>query len=197
MTPSILPQKLWRPMAEVKAYVEKMPNGVKSSVLRNKVGAYSSLSTKERNLLLRHLNERESILVFEAMAVGGKNATTFQRHKKYGFPKDIPGYTYPIPKRPILTLQKEPEPQPIPEEVTMTESKQTPESLRKQAEALLKAAEAAELEARDNDNFNKKLAPVKLEVLQAVGAIQRKFDDLMDCVGVLEKAAQKLKELSA
>ncbi|CAI1835579.1 Uncharacterised protein [Serratia grimesii] len=197
MTPSILPQKLWRPMAEVKAYVEKMPNGVKSSVLRNKVGAYSSLSTKERNLLLRHLNERESILVFEAMAVGGKNATTFLRHKKYGFPKDIPGYTYPIPKRPILTLQKEPEPQPIPEEVTMTESKQTPESLRKQAEALLKAAEAAELEARDNDNFNKKLAPVKLEVLQAVGAIQRKFDDLMDCVGVLEKAAQKLKELSA
>lgn len=184
-------------MAEVKAYVEKMPNGVKSSVLRNKVGAYSSLSTKERNLLLRHLNERESILVFEAMAVGGKNATTFLRHKKYGFPKDIPGYTYPIPKRPILTLQKEPEPQPIPEEVTMTESKQTPESLRKQAEALLKAAEAAELEARDNDNFNKKLAPVKLEVLQAVGAIQRKFDDLMDCVGVLEKAAQKLKELSA
>lgn len=197
MTPSILPQKLWRPMAEVKAYVEKMPNGVKSSVLRNKVGAYSSLSTKERNLLLRHLNERESILVYEAMAVGGKNATTFLRHKKYGFPKDIPGYTYPIPKRPILTLQKEPEQQPIPEEVTMTENKQTPESLRKQAEALLKAAEAAELEARDNDNFNKKLAPVKLEVLQAVGAIQRKFDDLMDCVGVLEKAAQKLKELSA
>lgn len=197
MTPSILPQKLWRPMAEVKAFVEKMPNGVKSSVLRNKVGAYSSLSAKERNLLLKHLSERESILVYEAMATGGKNATTFLRHKKYGFPKDIPGYTYPIPKRQILTLQKEPEPQTTPEEVTMTDTKQTPESLRKQAEALLKAAEAAELEARDNDNFNKKLAPVKLEVLQAVGAIQRKFDDLMDCVGVLEKAAQKLKELSA
>lgn len=197
MTPSILPQKLWRPIAEVKAFVEKMPNGVKSSVLKNKVGAYSSLSTKERNLLLKHLSERESIFVYEAIAVGGKNATTFLRHKKYGIPKDIPGYVFPIPKRNTLTIKKPPEPQQKTEEVKMIDTKQTPEALRKQAEALLKAAEAAEMEARDNDNFNKKLAPVKLEVLQAVGAIQRKFDELMDCVGTLEKAAQKLKELSA
>lgn len=195
MTSSILPQKLWRAMSEVKAFVEKMPNGVKSSVLKNKVGAYGSLSTRERNVLLNHLNDRESILVYEAIAVGGKNATTFLRHKKYNLPEEIPGYVYPVPKRPVLTLQKDTESRQKPE-VTMTDTKQTPESLRKQAEALLRAAEEAELAARNNDNFNKKLAPVKLEVLQAVGAMQRKFDDLMDCVSTLEKAAQKLKNLS-
>ena len=83
------------------------------------------------------------------------------------------------------------------QKLSMSTVVKTPAQLRKEAEELLKAAEDAENEARGNDIFNKKLAPVKLEVLQAVGAVQRKFDEIMDCVGTLEKAAQKLKDLTA
>ncbi|MBG6243385.1 MAG: hypothetical protein EKE20_17025 [Candidatus Symbiopectobacterium sp. Dall1.0] len=71
----------------------------------------------------------------------------------------------------------------------------SPASLRRKAEELIRAAEEAEKKATENDAFNKKLAPVKLDILQAVGAVQRKFDELVDCIDVLEKAANRLKEM--
>ncbi len=193
MTPAILPPKLYRPLAEVKSYVEKMPDGVTLTNLSNKVGSFCSLSKNDKDKLIKFLSEREGILVIQAKARAGKNMTTFLRHKKFGYPKEIPGYIYPInkPIEEIKQVESKPE-QDIMEKLSIPVS---PDALRKQAEQLIKAAEAAEKMASENDSFNKKLNPVKLEILQAVGAIQRKFDEMMDCVGVLEKAANKLKEL--
>ncbi|MFC7507319.1 hypothetical protein ACFQUX_08415 [Pantoea stewartii] len=48
----------------------------------------------------------------------------------------------------------------------------------------------------DTDFLNKKLAPVKLEICQAHGLIQRKMDELIDATDLLNKAVQKLKDLS-
>lgn len=195
MTPN-LPQKLWRPLSEVKSYVEKFPDGVFLADVKNRVGGFKTLKTKEQSELLEFIRSRENILVLPCKKVNAKRTTMMLRHKKFGFPKVIPGYVYPV-------RDKNPEPQkPIeikkPEVKPMTlDAKASPEALRKQAEELLKAAEKAEREANENDLFNKKLAPVKLEILQSVGAVQRKFDELMDCMGTLEKAAQKLKEISA
>lgn len=197
MTPSALPQRCWRPLDEVKAYIEKFPDGVDLTQLHKKVNCYGVLKRKDKELVINHLEQRESILVIKAKPINhvGREKT-FLRHKKYGYPRDIEGYVYPV-------RDKKPEPQKTiemkkPEVKPMTlDAKASPEALRKQAEELLKAAEKAEREANENDLFNKKLAPVKLEILQSVGAVQRKFDELMDCMGTLEKAAQKLKEISA
>ena len=73
----------------------------------------------------------------------------------------------------------------------------SPEALRKQAEQLLRAAEEAEKKRNETDFFNKKLQPVKLEVFQAAGKMQRKLDEFIDCMDEMNKALQKLKELSA
>lgn len=73
----------------------------------------------------------------------------------------------------------------------------SPESLRKQAEELLRAAEEAEKKRNETDFFNKKLQPVKLEIFQAAGKMQRKLDEFIDCMDEMNKALQKLKELSA
>lgn len=36
-TPSVLPQKLWRPLAEIKNFVEKMPDGVRLTEVTKKL----------------------------------------------------------------------------------------------------------------------------------------------------------------
>ncbi|EFA7897291.1 hypothetical protein C3V05_001708, partial [Escherichia coli] len=72
----------------------------------------------------------------------------------------------------------------------------SPETLRKQAEELLKAAEIAEKKRQEDDVFNKKLAPLKLEILQAAGKMQLKLDEFIDCMDEMNKAVQKLKELT-
>ncbi|HHR5325269.1 TPA: hypothetical protein ACS6DF_004578 [Salmonella enterica subsp. enterica] len=96
MTPSTLPSKLYRPLAEVKSFVEKMPEGVTLTKLSNKVGAFGSLSKREKDSLIEFLEQRESILVLQARPLNGKNMMTFLRHKKYGYPTTIPGYIYPL-----------------------------------------------------------------------------------------------------
>lgn len=246
MTPSTLPQKLWRPLAEVKNFIEKMPEGAKLSEVVRKVKTFSELSGKERNNLVTFLNERESVLVIKARPDGGKNNVVFLRHKKYGFPNQIDGFTitskaarpednkkhcYKCEQmKPVsdfyanstksdglqsycISCTKESSTerewkkgdnyakridQNEHQENEMSELKpSTPEELRKQAEALLKAAEEAEKKRFDTDFLNKKLAPVKLEVCQAAGQIQRKMDELIDATDVLNKAVQKFKELTA
>lgn len=111
MTPAILPSKLYRPLSEVKRFVEKMPDGVTLTKLSNKVGAFSTLSKREKSNLIDFLEKRESILVIQAKPVTGKNMMTFLRHKKYGYPASIPGYIYPT--KPVQTKNSviEPEPQ--------------------------------------------------------------------------------------
>lgn len=202
MTPSSLPTKLYRPLAEVKSFVEKMPDGVSLTKLSNKVGAFGSLNKREKDNLIEFLESRESILVIQAKPVNGKNVMKFLRHKKYGYPQAIPGYIYPLSKAP----QQMPE-QKIQQEQTqnlMQEPKMetlsmptSPEALRKQAEILLRQAEEAERKRNDSDLFNKKLGPVRLEIGQAVGKLQRKLDEFIDCMDEVNKAIQKLKDLSA
>ncbi|EHX2008076.1 hypothetical protein K3P84_004976, partial [Escherichia coli] len=50
---------------------------------------------------------------------------------------------------------------------------------------------------QEDDAFNKKLAPLKLEILQAAGKMQLKLDEFIDCMDEMNKAVQKLKELTA
>lgn len=48
MTPSTLPSKLYRPLAEVKSFVEKMPEGVTLTKLSNKVGLSAHSASAKR-----------------------------------------------------------------------------------------------------------------------------------------------------
>ena len=73
----------------------------------------------------------------------------------------------------------------------------SPEELRKEAERLIKEAEEVERKRNESDVFNKKLSPIKLEICQAAGKMQRKLDEFIDCMDEMNKAIQKLKELSA
>ncbi|HHH0025849.1 TPA: hypothetical protein ACPZLD_002200 [Yersinia enterocolitica] len=194
MTPN-LPQRLWRPLAEVKSFVERFPDGVKLADVKNKVGAFKTLKTKEQSELLEFLQSRESILVLDCKAPTAKRITQFLRHKKYGWPKSIPGYIYPLTKLALPPINVPPfEPIKFKDHVMTDKS---PEQLRKQAEALLKEAEEAERKANDSDLFNKKLQPVRLELLQAIAGVQKLFDQQMDAMGTLEKAAAKLRNLTA
>lgn len=86
-TPSVLPQKLWRPLAEIKNFVEKMPDGVRLTEVTKKVKTFAELSGKERNQLIDFIDKRESIIVFKVRKEGSGNGVTFFRHKKYGYPK--------------------------------------------------------------------------------------------------------------
>ena len=198
MTPSTLPSKLYRPLAEVKSFVEKMPEGVTLTRLSNKVGAFGSLSKREKDSLIEFLEQRESILVLQAKPLNGKNVMTFLRHKKYGYPNSIPGYAFPLKAQPVqkaVATAEPPKTQDNPMENLAVAT--TPEALRRQAEQLLKAAEEAEKKRSETDFFNKKLQPVKLEVFQAAGKMQRKLDEFIDCMDEMNKALQKLRELSA
>ncbi|MTH45386.1 hypothetical protein [Intestinirhabdus alba] len=195
MTPATIPSKLYRPLAEVKSYVEKMPDGVTLTKLSNKVGVFGSLTKKEKTTLIDFLEQRESILVIQAKPLNGKNLMTFLRHKKFGYPNTIPGYVYPVKKQQAATI---PEPIERQEKIMETLSIPTsPEALRKQAERLLKAAEEAEKKRNETDFMNKQLAPIKLEICQAAGKMQRKLDEFIDCMDEMNKAIQKFKDLSA
>lgn len=244
MTPATLPQKLWRPLAEVKNYIEKIPDGVKLLDVSRKVENFGKLSAKEKKQLVDFLGERESIIVLKVKKTGGQNGMTMLRHKKYGYPQGSEKET--ISKNidvKICSKCKEEKPrsdfyvnnsmpdgnqsyckecvkastherswkkggnyakriinESAQEEVEMTTettASVSPESLRKQAEELLKAAEVAEKKRQENDFFNKKLQPVKLEICQAAGKMQRKLDEFIDCMDEMNKAIQKLKDLAA
>lgn len=193
-----LPLKLQIPFTDVHFYVEGIPDGVKLTTVSRVVDSFGRLSTKDKDKVLNVLNDRGKILVFQARSKRGVNLTTFLRHIKYGHPKDIPGYIYPLPK----DNQKSDATSPkiiksVEKDCMKPITTETPESLRKRAEELLKAAEDAENARNGVDLFNKKLGPVKLEVCQAVGALQRKTDEFIDCLDAVNKAVQKLKELSA
>lgn len=235
-TPSVLPQKLWRPLAEIKNFVEKMPDGVRLTEVTKKVKTFAELSGKERNQLIDFIDKRESIIVFKVRKEGSGNGVTFFRHKKYGYPKregnvtiikdlqsklctrcgqtkSVDDFYSDASKRDgraiyckkcesamkrsrrecnkLILQQQEPEMN------NLKAVSPSPEILRKQAEELLKAAEIAEKKRQKDDVFNKKLAPLKLEILQAAGKMQLKLDEFIDCMDEMNKAVQKLKELTA
>jgi hypothetical protein len=242
MTPSTIPQKLWRPLAEVKSYVEKMPDGVRASDISRKIEVFNKLSKKEKSQLIKFLSERESILVVKVKKQNSVNSSILLRHKKYGYPSKDGDLKILNIKNKICSKCKIEKPlsefyannsrldglqsyckecikestntrswkkgeqyakridtkcEKEDSEMTKSNSITTPEALRKQAEELLKAAEEAEKKRTESDLFNKKLAPVKLEIGQAVGQMQRKLDEMIDCMDVLNRTMQKLKDISA
>ncbi|WP_437216643.1 hypothetical protein [Pectobacterium sp. LFLA-215] len=242
MTLSTLPNKLWRPLSEVKSYVEKIPDGVLLTDLNKKVDVFSSLSQKEKKQLIEFLGNRESIFVVKGKKQNSANEVTILRHKKYGYPRNtddmqilkelktkvcsrcheeknksefyanntrndgLQSYCKKCVKSSTHerswkkgddyakhTLKNNSERK----DMTNAAQPATPESLRKQAEALLKAADEEEQKRNATDFFNKKLSPVRLEVLQQASEVEKQFDELMDSMATLKTALIKLKELKA
>ncbi|EPK7527336.1 hypothetical protein [Klebsiella pneumoniae] len=70
------------------------------------------------------------------------------------------------------------------------------DALRKQADALIKAAEEAEKKAGERAEIKKQLDPLKLEILQSYGMASRKFDEFVDAMADVGKAVQKLEDLT-
>jgi len=112
-----LPNKLWRPLAEVKNFVEKMSDGVRLPQMSQKVKSFASLSRKDKDILIRYLNERDCINVIQARPLSGGNLTTFFFHQKFGLPSSIPGFdwdgrppkiTMPVEEIPKHLLPPEP-----------------------------------------------------------------------------------------
>ncbi|MEY1000275.1 hypothetical protein AB7263_18925 [Providencia rettgeri] len=242
MTPSTLPNKLWRALSEVKNYVEKFPSGVSRNELHQKVKAYHDLNKKDKDSLVAHIQERSVLLVFKAKKHGSVIPTTFFRHKKYGHLGKIDGYEYPLkkPKERVCCKCKQEKPlsefsiandrasgvksyckkcdnqkraenalklklskplekiSKIDERCKVMTNPSSPEQLRKQAEELLKAAEQAEKNQATEKwktEFKKEFEQQKLEVMQAVGMANRKFDEMMDAMATLSKVSEKFKLL--
>ncbi|WP_230492968.1 hypothetical protein [Martelella alba] len=153
-----------------------MPEGVTLTQLSQKVQAYSDLSRKDKELLIDHIRDNEMLAVVRA----SNSLKTTLHHPKYGHVSiSVP----PVADgKPMETLK-------------MTKPV-TPEELRKQAEVLLKAAQEAEDNASARNTIKKQLDPLKLEIFQAYGAMDRKFNELLDAMAEMEKALQKLKQLS-
>ncbi|WP_141400262.1 MULTISPECIES: hypothetical protein [Pantoea] len=115
MMPALnLPNKLWRPLAEVKNFVEKMSDGVRLPQMSQKVKSFASLSRKDKDILIRYLNERDCINVIQARPLNGGNLTTFFFHQKFGLPTSIPGFDWDG-KAPKITMPVEENVLPIPE----------------------------------------------------------------------------------
>jgi len=94
MSQNPLPQRLWRPLAEVKNFLEKMPSGVKLPQISQKVKTFAALNKKDKDVLIRYLDERESIVVLQARKLDSNYLTTFFFHKKYEIPDQIDGYAW-------------------------------------------------------------------------------------------------------
>jgi len=174
MAVNSLPNKFWRPLAEVKNFVEKMSGGVKLPQMSQKVKSFAMLSRKDKDILIRYLNERDCIHVIQARPYSGGNLTTFFYHHKFGLPDVIPGYDWSgrkakitMPVEDVPTALPEPEPESetepvyevVPEEPeddeaetetetgkpTVTdETNNNAETLRKRALEMLLEAETAE-----------------------------------------------------
>lgn len=69
----------------------------------------------------------------------------------------------------------------------------TPAALRKQAEELMKAAEAAE-QREMSSALREAITPIQLQVAKAVLAVQKHVDGLVDATSELEKASELLRK---
>lgn len=172
MLNNILPQKLISPCLLVKSHIEKCESGCTLTELSNSVHRYAKLNRVEKNQIIDFLIRKGEIVRDSAML--------FSRGK---LPLNSDGRSGEDISKKDNTMN--------------VEVAATPEALRKHAEQLLRAAEEAERNRNSKDAFTKQLAPVKLEILQAAGQMQRKLDEFIDCMDEMNKAIQKLKELSS
>ncbi|NIG12969.1 hypothetical protein F3J37_01385 [Pantoea sp. Al-1710] len=117
-----LPNKFWRPLAEVKNFVERMPHGVRLPQMSQKVKSFAELSRKDKDILIRYLNERDCINVIQARPTAGGNLTTFFFHQKHGLPDRIDGFDWdgikPKITMPVEEATKADIPSPAEPEVT-------------------------------------------------------------------------------
>lgn len=81
--------------------------------------------------------------------------------------------------------------------VEITRAVRTPAEIRRQIAQLEIDAQEAERQLNENDVFNKKLDPVRREILHAATKVERHVDEYIDLVAELRTAVNKLKELSA
>jgi len=109
MSTITLPNKFWRPLAEVKNFVEKMTNGVRLPQMSQKVKSFASLNRKDKDILIRYLNDRDCIHVIQARPLSGGNLTTFFYHHKFGLPDEIPGFDWVGKKASIMMPIEEPD----------------------------------------------------------------------------------------
>lgn len=170
----VTPPHLQPVLSRVKRFVEKQPDGATLTHLTHKVSAYSSLSRKDKENLIDIIRENSLLCVTD------DGRTTTLHHPKFGH-KSV---------APVIASSK-----PL-KEATMNKPAVTPEELRKQAEALIRAAEEAEKKAGDRAEIKKQLDPLKLEILQDYGMASRKFDEFVDAMADMGKAVQKFKDLT-
>ncbi|MBD5687978.1 hypothetical protein IF824_22320 [Citrobacter freundii] len=170
----VTPPHLQPVLSRVKRFVEKQPDGATLTHLTHKVSAYSSLSRKDKENLIDIIRENSLLCITD------DGRTTTLHHPKFGH-KSV---------APVIASSK------TLKEATMNKPTMTPEELRKQAEALIRAAEEAEKKAGDRAEIKKQLDPLKLEILQAYGMASRKFDEFVDAMADMGKAVQKFKDLT-
>lgn len=167
------PPHLQPVLSRVKRFVEKLPEGATLTQLTHKVAAYNALNRKDKEALIQVISETGLLIVSD------EGRTTTLHHPKFGH-KDVASVA--MIKKPLM-------------ESIVNKTPITPADLRKQAEALIRAAEEAEKKAGDRAEIKKQLDPMKLEVLQAYGMASRKFDEFVDAMAEMGKAVNKLKEL--
>lgn len=92
-TLSKLQNKLFRPLAEAKSFLEKMPYGISLEAMKGKVRILNTLNKKELAQLVDFLAERESVHVYSIRpekAVAGE--IQYLLHGRYGEPEAPRGF---------------------------------------------------------------------------------------------------------
>jgi len=167
------PPHLQPVLSRVKRFVERMPEGASLTLISQKVYAYNQLQKKDKELLIGIIRESGILCVV------GDGRTTTIHHPRFGH----------------QSISSAPDVTPV-TEIALSNKTVTPEELRKQAEELIRAAEAAEKKAGDREAMKKQLDPLRLEILQAYGMANRKFDEFVDAMADMGTAIQKLKNLT-
>ena len=183
---TIIPERLQTPLTDVHFFVESTRETVSQLEVCKRVPSFSRLSIKDKEKVMICLEKGGEILFLSENRPDGRRPVKFLRHKKFGYPLPTKEYDFPVEAEVSLNNAKG---------SAMVKTTDTPESLRKKAEELLKAADEAEVRRNNSDSINKLLAPIKLELSQAVGSVQRKTDELIDAVDILNRAMQKLRDL--
>ncbi|WP_240775856.1 hypothetical protein [Nissabacter sp. SGAir0207] len=85
----------------------------------------------------------------------------------------------------------------LPTEPVLKALKHTPAELRRQAEEMLRQAEMQERETQEKDMFQKRLGPIKTDLLRAAHKLRNAADELIDAMAEMEQATDRLKNLTA
>jgi len=217
-----LPPKLQRHLSELKTYVDRHADGVSLPQVKRKVSSLQTLNKKELEILVNFVRTRENIHVYTVYRTGapGQESVYF-RHARHGDPIAPFAHqlTSPVkpeankasfirewgaPLEPVETVIKKECYQDMPkakEEVVAPMNavnlKVSASELRRQAAEMMRQADLAEQQSQENDLFNKRLGPIKTDLLRATHNIRTSMDSLIDAMSDLEKGMDRLKALTA